>query len=123
MRAAQLSMLQAEQVADVALLVGMGDRLEARPAEVLSFQCQLQPKEAGRAVRLAKRLAKLPAITEAFAAGRLSEGTVEAMCRVANPENEARILEVAATANAAQLAEVLQSYQRVKPAPDPQCGA
>ena len=99
---------------------GLGDRLGARPAEVLSFECQLLPDEARRAVRLAKRLAKLPAISAAFAAGRLSEGTVDAMGRVANAENEGRILEVAATANASQLAEVLKSYQRVRPVPDPQ---
>ena len=46
-------------------------------------------------IRVARSLPDLPVIDEAFSTGKISYSKVRAMTRVANPENEAFLLQVA----------------------------
>jgi hypothetical protein len=64
-------------------------------------------------VRVARCLGDLPAIDGAFRNGELSFSQVRAMTRVATPENEARVLEMARSATAAQLEKLLRRYRNV----------
>lgn len=118
--ASQIARLQAALV-DVTARI---DRLEATSgmttAQWIAWQCGLTPGEARRSVRLARRCGALPALAEAFGAGRLSEGTVALLERVATPDNEQRLLEVAAHATGAQLATLVRDFRQVVDAtPEP----
>src|SRR2546421_10225983 len=86
--ATQIAVLQAELVTATRDLDSLGGALGGlTTAQHLSVECQLLPAEARRTVRLARRLAVTPAIGAAFAEGRLSEGTVSALARVATADN------------------------------------
>jgi len=118
--ASQIARLQAELVGVTARI----DRLEATSgmtaAQWLAWQCGLTPSEARRSVRLARRCGELPALSLAFEAGRLSEGTVALLERVATPDNEARLLEIAEHATGAQLATLVRDFRQVvDTAPEP----
>lgn len=113
--AAQIAILQAElvdAVADVVELEGFLGGISA--AAHLAAECQLTGAEARRSVGLAKRLRVLPALSQAFATGRLSEGTTVSLASVATPTNEHRLLETAADANASQLQRIVRDYRIVK---------
>jgi hypothetical protein len=74
-------------------------------------------------VRVARALGKLPAIDQALAAGKLSYAKVRALSRVATPENEAKLLEMALYATGAQLERICRGYrgaQRADEAPSPE---
>jgi hypothetical protein len=64
-------------------------------------------------VRVARRLAELPLIHAAFGRGELSYSQVRALTRVATPEVEAALLEIARHATAAQLERTLRAYRGV----------
>jgi hypothetical protein len=64
-------------------------------------------------VRVARRLEELPAIRAAFERGKLSYSQVRALSRVATPELEAQLLELARRSTAAQLERVLRAYRGV----------
>jgi len=63
-------------------------------------------------VRTARALVDLPATSAAMAAGRLSFSQVRALTRVATPENEGDLLEVAEGATTAHLERVVRSWKR-----------
>ena len=63
-------------------------------------------------VRVARALGALPAIDEAFAAGRVSYAKVRAMTRVATATNEAHVLAVALEATGAQLERICRGLKR-----------
>jgi hypothetical protein len=63
-------------------------------------------------VRVAQRLGELPLITASFAAGRLTYSKVRALTRVAEPEDEASLLDMAEEATAAQLEQILIGYRK-----------
>lgn len=75
------------------------------------------PAEARRTVGLGRRLAGLPALRKAFAAGRFSEGTAATLARVATPANEPALLTTAEHATGAQLQTLVRDLRRA--APDP----
>jgi hypothetical protein len=121
--ATQIARLQAELVATVRELDELGGHLGGvTTAQHLAAECQLLPVEARRMVRIADRLRKTPHIANAFADGRLSEGTVGSLLTVATAENEDRLLDTAAQANAGQLQRVVRTYRQVRavdaPPPD-----
>jgi hypothetical protein len=62
-------------------------------------------------------LGKLPAIDEAMRVGKLSYAKVRALTRVATPDTEAKLLEVAVVATGAQLERLCRGYRRAL-APD-----
>jgi hypothetical protein len=64
-------------------------------------------------VRVARCLDELPAIRAAFGRGELSFSQVRAMTRVATPETEEELLEIAEHATAAQLERLLRRYRGV----------
>jgi Domain of unknown function (DUF222)/HNH endonuclease len=82
-------------------------------AHWLAYTCALGSVAAREHVRVARRLEELPAIQAAFGRGELSYSQVRAMSRVATPELEERLLELARHATASQLERVLRAYRGV----------
>src|SRR3954463_6340016 len=81
-------------------------------AHWLTWRGGLDPGTAREKVRVARALGALPAIDEAFAAGRVSYAQVRAMTRVATTDNEARVLAVALEATGAQLERICRALKR-----------
>jgi len=63
-------------------------------------------------VRAARCLERLPLTSAAMARGELSFSQVRALTRVAEPENEAALLELARGATTAQLERMIRSYRK-----------
>jgi hypothetical protein len=82
-------------------------------AHWLSYTCALGSGAAREHVRVARRLQELPKIRAAFERGELSYSQVRALSRVATPELEGRLLEIARHSTAAQLERVLRAYRGV----------
>jgi hypothetical protein len=61
-------------------------------------------------VRVARRLRELPLVREAFGSGELSYSKVRAITRVATPEIESSLVELARHATGAQLEKVVRGY-------------
>jgi hypothetical protein len=78
----------------------------------LAWRCSVSPRAAREQVRVARALRELPRIRGAFAAGRLSYSKVRALTRVAEPEMEQELVELALEATAAQLERLLRGYRR-----------
>jgi hypothetical protein len=70
-------------------------------------------------IRVARSLSDLPLIDEAFSTGKISYSKVRAMTRVANPENEAFLLQIAEYGTANHLEYLVRKYQRCKRLQDP----
>ena len=64
-------------------------------AQWLSWRTGIGPGPAREKVRVAKALAVLPRLSEAMSKGQLSYSKVRAITRVATPQNESDLLEVA----------------------------
>jgi hypothetical protein len=79
----------------------------------LAWRCALTPRAAREHLRVARRLKELPLIHEAFARGQLSYAKVRALTRVAEPETERELIELASVLTAAQLERALRAYRRV----------
>jgi hypothetical protein len=77
-------------------------------AHWLAWQCGLAPGAAREHVRMARALRGLPVTAEAFAAGRLSYSKVRAITRVADPDTEVELVELAAHATASQVERVVR---------------
>ena len=102
------------------LLLGEFDRREGWTgwglqscAHWVSYRCGLGLQAAREKLRVGRRLLELPLVREAFAAGELSYSKVRAVCRVARPETEATLLEMARYATTAQLEEIVRTYRKV----------
>jgi Domain of unknown function (DUF222)/HNH endonuclease len=79
----------------------------------LSYRCGVSPAAAREQVRVARRIAELPHLRAAFARGELCYSQVRAVTRVATPETEADLLEIALHATAAQLETIVRAYRGV----------
>jgi hypothetical protein len=79
----------------------------------LSWKCGLDRRSAQEKLRVAHALAELPLVTEAFAAGTLSYSKVRAITRIAIPENEAALVDLALHATAAHVESVVRAYRGV----------
>ncbi len=77
----------------------------------LAWTCGLTPRAAREHVRVAHDLKELPLIRESFASGELSFSKVRALTRVAVPETEAELLELAHQATAAQLERTVRAFR------------
>ena len=86
-------------------------------AHWLAWRIGLDSATAREKVRVARALGKLPAIDEALRVGKLSYAKARALTRVAAPETEAKLLEVALVATGAQLERICRGYRRAL-APD-----
>jgi hypothetical protein len=82
-------------------------------AEWLAWRCALSPRAAREHVRVARRLEELPRIHAAFAGGELSYAKVRPLTRVAEPESEGELLELARHMTASQLERAVRAYREV----------
>ena len=71
--------------------------------EWLHWRCDFSPTTAREKVRVAHALKDLPEISAAFESGALSYSKVRALTRVANPLNEAALVDFARTTTAARV--------------------
>ena len=88
-------------------------------AHWLAWRTGISPRPAREKVRVARALAPLTLISQAMAKGTLSYSKVRAMTRVATPENEGDLLDVARHATAAQLEKLVRAWRRVEDLNDP----
>jgi hypothetical protein len=102
------------------LLVGEFDRREGWAewgckscSHWLGYRCGLSPATARDHVRVAGRLAELPEIRAAFAAGELCYSQVRAVSRVATADTEQGLLNIARHATAGQLETIVRAYRGV----------
>jgi hypothetical protein len=80
-------------------------------AQWLSWRCSIAPGAAREQVRVAHRLTELPLLRERFSAGELSYCKARALTRVATPETEADLVEIARHATGAQLEKLVRGYR------------
>jgi len=85
-------------------------------AHWLNWKCGTGLGAGREKVRVAKALESLPQIGEAFSKGRISYSKVRAMTRIANPKNEADLLNVAFHGTAAHVEKLVRGYRRVREA-------
>ncbi len=83
-------------------------------AHWLNWQCGIGIVAAREKVRVANALKVLPEISAAFAAGQVSYSKVRAMTRVARPDNEADLMNIALHGTAAHVEKVVRLYRRVE---------
>jgi hypothetical protein len=79
----------------------------------LSYRCGVSPAAAREQVRVARRVAELPHLHAAFARGELCYSQVRAVTRVATPDTEAELLQIALHATASQLETIVRAYRGV----------
>jgi hypothetical protein len=82
-------------------------------AHWLSWRTGLDPGAAREKVRVARALATLPRISGAMARGELSYAKVRALTRVATPEQERALLDVARAGTAAHVERIVRAWRRV----------
>jgi hypothetical protein len=99
-------------------LVALFDRYEGARrsgfrslADWLSWRCAIGRRAAREQVRVARRLADLPLVREAFTAGELSYSKVRALTRTAASQNEAALLDLARASTAVQLERAVASLR------------
>ncbi len=85
-------------------------------AEWVAWQCALTTRSAREHVRVARRLPELPLIHEHFASGQLSYSKVRALTRVAEPDTEEDLVELARHATASQLERIVRGLRHVSTA-------
>lgn len=83
-------------------------------AHWLNWQCGIGAVEAREKVRVARALRDLPQIDEAFRTGEASYTKVRAMTRVATPDNETYLLEIARHGTAAHVEQLVRKYRRCR---------
>jgi 5-methylcytosine-specific restriction endonuclease McrA len=90
----------------------------ASTAVWLAWKCQLAPGTAREHVRVARALRELPVIGGEFAAGRLSYAKVRALTRIATPETDAGLAELAEPMTAGQLDRFARAHRKVSAVDD-----
>ena len=78
----------------------------------VAWRCSIDPRSAREHVRVARALENLPLAHEGFRCGELSYSKVRAITRIATPEIEAELVEMARFATAAQLERLVRGYRR-----------
>ncbi len=78
----------------------------------LAWRCGVDPRSAREHVRIARALSDLPLVAEQFGQGLLSYSKVRAITRIAEPSNEAELVEMARFATAAQLERIVRGCRR-----------
>ncbi len=81
-------------------------------AHWLSWRVGLSPGAAREYVRVAKALPELRKLSEAFGAGEVSYSKVRAVTRIATPETEDELLNLARSGTAAHVEKVVRLYRR-----------
>jgi hypothetical protein len=83
-------------------------------AHWLNWKCGIALGAAREKVRVARALPGLPRVCEAFRSGRLSYSKVRAITRIATPENDASLVEIALSATAAHIEQIVRKYRQVE---------
>lgn len=83
-------------------------------AHWLNFKCGMGMNAARERVRVARALPELPKIAAAFETGTVSYSKVRAMTRVATPENEDFLLNIARHGTAYHVETLVRKYRRVQ---------
>jgi hypothetical protein len=86
----------------------------ASSAHWLNWQCGISHGAAREKVRVARALEKLPKTSDVFRRGAISYSKARAMTRIATPENEAALLNVAEHGTAAHMDKLVRKYCRVE---------
>src|ERR1700733_7189185 len=86
--------------------------------EWLSWKCQMSSGTAREHVRVARALRDLPVIRGEFGAGRLSYAKVRALTRIATPDNEAGLAELAGLMTGNQLERFARAHRQVSTVDD-----
>ena len=81
-------------------------------AQWLSWKCQMSSGAAREHVRVARALRDLPVIRGEFAAARLSYAKVRALTRIATPDTEAGLVEIAGPMTGNQLERFARTNSR-----------
>src|SRR5580658_1311023 len=84
----------------------------------LSWKCQMGSGTAREHVRVARALRGLPVIRGEFGAGRLSYAKVRALTRIATPDTEAGLAELAGPMTGNQLERFARAHRQVSSADD-----
>ena len=84
----------------------------------LSWKCQMSSGAAREHVRVARALRDLPVLRGEFAAARLSYAKVRALTRIATPENEQGLAEIAGPMTGNQLERFARAHRQVSHADD-----
>ncbi len=84
----------------------------------LAWKCQVASGTAREHVRVARALGELPVISAEFAAGRMSYAKVRALTRIATPDTEAGLADLAGPMTAAQLERFVAAHRSVTQADD-----
>ncbi|MCG7634682.1 HNH endonuclease [Gordonia McavH-238-E] len=82
-------------------------------AHWLSWKAGIAPRTAHEHVRVAKAIRGLPLIGNAFGEGRLSYSKVRALTRVATPEREAELVNLALSCTASQLDRAVRAMGQI----------
>ena len=104
--------------AELLVLIHQFDQREgwsefASCAHWLSWRAGLAPGAAREHVRVARALADLPRLSDAMRRGVISYSKVRAVTRVATPETEQTLLDVALAGTAAHVEQVVRAWRRV----------
>jgi hypothetical protein len=87
-------------------------------AQWLSWKCQMSSGTAREHVRVARALRDLPVIRARFAAARLSYAKVRALTRIATPQNEPGLAEIAGPMTGNQLERFARAHRQVTQSDD-----
>jgi len=82
------------------------------PVQWLSWQCGMSPSTAREKVRIALALPELPVIARRFGQGRLSYSKVRALTRIATPDSDYDLAELAVAATGSQLDTIVRARKR-----------
>ena len=82
-------------------------------AEWLSWRAGLSLGAAREHVRVARALGELPKLSDAMRRGKVSYSKVRAVTRVATPENEETLLDVALAGTAAHVERIARAWRRI----------
>jgi hypothetical protein len=82
-------------------------------AHWLSWRTGIAPGAAREKVRVARALGSLPLISASMQRGELSYSKVRALTRIATPDNEAELLELARCVTASHVERVVRAWRRV----------
>ncbi len=82
-------------------------------AEWLSWRAGLSLGAAREHVRVARALGELPKLSDAMRRGRVSYSKVRAVTRVATPEDEQTLLDVALAGTAAHVERIARAWRRI----------
>src|SRR5258708_3963757 len=86
----------------------------------LAWKCQVAPGTAKDHVRVARALKNLPVIRGEFAAGRFSYSKVRALARIATPDTEQALADMAESMTAGQVERFAAPHRKCSPSGDGQ---